>query len=185
MTEIPVLPPQSVGDRFGMLIKALGMNNHSFAKSIGKNSTTINYTVEGKTKPSFELFEAVFTKYPKVNRDWLLMGEGRIFRDDTTQEQPDNSLITYLRSLEEKFDNLLKQMSVKDQQIAGLQRTVDALVGKSEGVALNPVCDEGEQFEVMMRLYKKKGMQLILDQTRTFILAQPVVANSVAPRCLT
>jgi hypothetical protein len=64
----------------------------------------------------------------------------------------------YLKGLEEKFNQLLDQLNVKDHQleskdvqIAGLQRTVDALVGKFEGIPF----EEGR----VLPLYPEKELE--------------------------
>lgn len=76
---------------------------------------------------------------------------------DTKERQEvaggDAYLQDHLVSLEENFKKLLEQLQVKDQQIAGLQRTVDALVGKSEGVTLSPLSPEEIEFHSRYNQY--------------------------------
>ena len=48
-----------------------------------------------------------------------------------------------------------EQLRVKDQQIAGLQRTIEVLVGKFEGDAIMPLLNSGDQvFDNHMQQYK-------------------------------
>ncbi len=131
----------TINQRIAILIKELKMNNNSFAKSINKSSSTINYIVEGKTKPGYELLEGIVTTYPQVNAEWLMKGEGELMISAQT-DQPDTYLQEHLEKLETNFTKLLEQLTVKDtqiqykdSQIAGLQRVVDAfLLGKLDGV---------------------------------------------------
>lgn len=51
-------------------------------------------------------------------------------------QNPNQYLIDKLNEIEKMFK---EQITVKDQQIAGLQRTVDVLLGKSEGVIIRPL----------------------------------------------
>ncbi len=71
----------TISERFRSLIKELGKTNNSFAKSLEKNSSTIQYIVDGKSKPSFDVMDAIFAKYPNVNPTWLMTGEGEKFKD--------------------------------------------------------------------------------------------------------
>ncbi|GAB3761527.1 hypothetical protein [Spirosoma pomorum] len=114
------------------------MTNNSFAKSINKSSSTINYIVEGKTKPGYELLEGIVTTYPAVNAEWLMKGEGDMMKQAgslPSPEKPDKYLVEHLGSLESNFARLVNQLESKDNQIAGLQRVVDALLpGKHNGM---------------------------------------------------
>lgn len=131
----------SIGERFSILVKGLKMNNNSFAKSVGKAATTINYIVEGKSKPGYDVLESVVKTYPQVNPNWLLTGEGEMVKSVPTAPvvSTDSYLVEHLHTLEENFNRLAKQLENKDKQIEGLQRTVDALIslpGKSLDVPI-------------------------------------------------
>lgn len=131
----------TVNERFQSLIKVLGMNVYSFSKSVGKSHTSIQNIVESRSKPGFEILELVLKTYPTLSRDWLIMGEGEMFK--ATEKRPTNSnveyLQVYLKDLEDKFNRLIDQYDVKDRQIEGMQRTIDVLLGKSEGVIVRPL----------------------------------------------
>ena len=75
--------------------------------------------------------------------------------DDTIKKSlPEGDYLSeFLQKMEENFASLTSELAVKNQQIAGLQRTVDALVGKSEGVTSLPLSSNRE-FEQIMREYK-------------------------------
>ncbi|AYQ31406.1 helix-turn-helix transcriptional regulator [Runella sp. SP2] len=127
----------NIAERFKVLIKELGKSNHSFALSIAKNSTTISNIVDGKSKPGYELLETIFQVYPQVSRDWLLMGEGTIFRSSENVVRSGEYLQEYLQKLESNFERLNRQIEVKDQQIAQKDKQIDRLMdllGKPECV---------------------------------------------------
>ncbi len=63
-----------------------------------------------------------------------------------------------LQEIREEMRMLREQLNVKDQQIAGLQRTVDALVGKSKGVTIPQLSDEEIAFETMFRQYRQLAL---------------------------
>ncbi len=122
----------SINVRFKELISLLGKSNNSFALSIGKTSTTINNIVEGKSKPGYELLEAVFQMYPQISRDWLLMGEGEIYRIGNNENQSSNYLEEYLERLEKQFSEMKEmfqsELAVKNQQIAAKDRQIEKLI---------------------------------------------------------
>ena len=64
------------------------------------------------------------------------------FLDETPTKNtsnPSQYLLDKLNDIELMFKEFREQITVKDQQIAGLQRTVDVLLGKSEGVIIRPL----------------------------------------------
>lgn len=121
-----------IGSRINHLIFNLGVNQSLFAKTIGFSQPSVNKIISGQTKPSYSLLEAICVSYPQVNKDWLIQGKGEMFQ--TTQSLPpstgDNYLLEYLRRLEDKFEKLTEQLTVKDKQI---DRLMD-LLGKHECV---------------------------------------------------
>ncbi len=94
-----------------------------------------------------------------------------------------NEVITkFANDLDELKKYFEEEIRTKNQQIAGLQRTVDVLVGKSEGAIVEPLSAEAEQFEKMMRVYK---LTVYKQLKKHFISVNQPVAKLVAPRYLT
>lgn len=77
----------TIAERFRALIKELGKTNNSFAISIGKTASTINYIVDGKSKPSFDVVDAIFSNYPEINPAWLMTGEGEMMKNKKSSEK--------------------------------------------------------------------------------------------------
>lgn len=78
-----------------------------------------------------------------------------------------------------------EEIRTKNQQIAGLQRTVDALVGKSEGVTIDPLfSDEADMvdMEAVFSQYKLTMLQGLggLFAPKSGIIRTPALVKSVA-----
>ncbi len=72
-----------VNDRLHHFIHVLGMNPTSFAESVDTNVTVIFNIIKGRrSKPSFELLQKIFNKYDKLNSEWLVNGEGAIWKEE-------------------------------------------------------------------------------------------------------
>ncbi|MGX7688076.1 hypothetical protein ACWA1C_12990 [Flectobacillus roseus] len=98
----------TISQRFEALIKALKMNNNSFANSIGKTSTMIKFIVDGKSKPGFDLLEQVLITYPNVNSDWLLRGEGEMFKEtEKVVVEP-----TLWQTLKESYESRIEELQL-------------------------------------------------------------------------
>lgn len=126
--------------RFSALTEHLHLSKAALAETIGVSRSLITLILSNKSKPGFEVIEATLKSFPQVNSDWLIKGEGEMFRSTTPPKQAvaagGEYLLDKLAVLEASFQRLAsvyeEELAQKNRQIDGLQRTVDALVGKSE-----------------------------------------------------
>lgn len=68
-----------VSERIDEMIKYLGVNRNSFAKSLGYDRSQAIYDIiNGKSKPSFDFFDRFLnTEYSEyINIEWLIVGRG-------------------------------------------------------------------------------------------------------------
>lgn len=72
-----------VNDRLHHLIHVLGMNPTSFAESVEVNVTVIFNIIKGRrSKPSFDLLSKIFARYDTLSSEWLVNGEGTIWKEE-------------------------------------------------------------------------------------------------------
>lgn len=111
-----------VNERIGELVRALKISNNAFSKSIGKSASAVNFIIDGRSKPSYDVLEAICEIYPEVNPSWLLVGEGEMWKagEAAAVVPPDNYLQSYLEKLEEQFKRVMNQLETKDRQIEKL-----------------------------------------------------------------
>jgi transcriptional regulator with XRE-family HTH domain len=127
----------SINQRVQLLIDAVHKTTNAFAKSIGRTSTSVVHVTSGRSKPGYEVLEAICQAYPNLNRSWLLMGEGEMFVSETskqveTDNRPDAYLQDQIKKLEENFSRLANQLDVKDGQIQNLSEMLKMTLGKSD-----------------------------------------------------
>ena len=127
MKETASIIESTINERFQEMISLLGISNNAFAISIGKTSTTINNIVDGKSKPGYELLEAVFKVYPQVSRDWLLMGEGEVFRKKQVENNSSQMLDKIEQFLASKYEQILEQ---KNSVISDQRYMIEMLKGQ-------------------------------------------------------
>ncbi|RIV20564.1 XRE family transcriptional regulator [Fibrisoma montanum] len=92
-----------------------------------------------------------------------------------------DSEVTALGAIADELRILREQLQIKDQQIAGLQRTVDVLVGKSEGAIVEPLFAGMDDFERKLLLYRLVGGLQMKKYKQSLRRSRPV-AKLVAPR---
>ena len=76
------------------MIKALNLNQTTFAKSLGMTQPNISRMVTGESKVSTEALNRITNTHKAVNTHWLLTGEGTMFlgalsgKSAQVQEEP-------------------------------------------------------------------------------------------------
>lgn len=80
------------GKRLSLLIKALGLNQSTFARSLDMSQPNISRMVGGEHKLSSELIRRITIVHTRVNTHWLLTGLGSMFLSEhgmlTGAEEP-------------------------------------------------------------------------------------------------
>ena len=78
----------SVNDRILHLIEnQLGGNKKKFAERIGFAPQVVFNIVSGrKSKPSFDVLEAIISSFDEISPEWLLTGNGAMLRGQSTPE---------------------------------------------------------------------------------------------------
>ncbi len=64
-------------NRITYLPGELGVKKYDFIKSIGKDSNFLARLEQGEIRISEELLNTICEVYPKVNKEWVLTGDGK------------------------------------------------------------------------------------------------------------
>jgi transcriptional regulator with XRE-family HTH domain len=99
--------------RLKKLIKALNLNQSSFAKSLGMTQPNISRMVNGEGKVSVEVINGITKNYTEVNLHWLLTGDGEMFLDSKGLQANEDAVVYgkgWLEGLEERVTRLEREM---------------------------------------------------------------------------
>jgi transcriptional regulator with XRE-family HTH domain len=77
-------------DRIKELSLAEGLTPASFADAIGIQRSSISHILNGRNNPSLDFILKTLQRFPNLNPDWLLIGDGQMLR---SSERPVNKLI--------------------------------------------------------------------------------------------
>lgn len=75
----------TIGNRLRAVRKALGLTQQEFAAAVGLKQSTIAMYEMGHGKASERVITTLCKEYD-INRNWLLTGEGEMFRQKTQNE---------------------------------------------------------------------------------------------------
>lgn len=65
-------------DRILSFLKFKNIQSSKFADEIGVQRSSISHLLSGRNKPSLEFIQKILIKYPEVNPNWLLLGQGEM-----------------------------------------------------------------------------------------------------------
>ena len=66
-------------DRISALMKYMGMSQKDFANEIRISPGTLSSIFSGRNKPTLNTLNNIHERFPEVNMDWLMNGNGEMF----------------------------------------------------------------------------------------------------------
>jgi len=67
-------------ERIEYLMKTMDLSARQFAAQIHVQPGTISNMMGGRNNPSFEVIKRILQRYPQLNPEWLMFGEGEMWR---------------------------------------------------------------------------------------------------------
>lgn len=118
--------------RIKELIHQLRLNNASFSKAIGVSYGTLYASLSTRnTKPSQELLTAILKTFEQVNPDWLMKGEGEMFRASIV----DTAIIAAALLAEGRSHYQVKQTGTANIVGNGNRQTINTLADCKQQLA--------------------------------------------------
>jgi predicted transcriptional regulator len=109
----------TIHHRLQQLIEALDISALEFARQLGEHrGEKIYHVLHGRLKPRYDTLEKILVAFPNVNGDWLIRGEGMMFRSVS----PSAAVTT-----DERLRNMEFLLFQLNERINLLQQTTDEL----------------------------------------------------------
>lgn len=130
-------------ERIAFLIKTKGVSTRAFELSIGASNGMIGRAVLKGTDINAEWLSKIIDAYPDVNADWLLTGEGEIFKTKSTEkviksnDNLNDNQFDNKRKVQKKLSNYEPQIITLDRSDIKLVPIVDITSAAGDG-ACNP-----------------------------------------------
>lgn len=97
----------NVSIRFDTLVKALGHTVSSFARALGYERSDKLYNIQkGKYFPSFDILQDITKNFVDVNIDWLITGNGDMFKTCTTPLLKDDQTTVAIGTRSDKNEGI-------------------------------------------------------------------------------
>lgn len=99
-------------DRIILLIKAKNFTAAQFADEIGVQKSGISHIISGRNNPSLDFVQKILIRFPEVNMEWLIMGQGPMFSGDSVRFTPvEPTLFAFPESNIQPLDLFTPQIS--------------------------------------------------------------------------
>ena len=136
-------------DRLLKIITSEGLSPALFADKLGIQRSGISHILSGRNYPSFDFLQKLLTHFPKLNAEWLILGQGAMYK---TAVADISDLLTSSESVEKAPDD--PPISEKTQILSSgddcKKKTVEA------EQYLLPSAKPEKTIEKMMLLYSDK-----------------------------
>lgn len=126
--------------RIKSLMQEFSMSENEFAKALSMSQSTLNgYTKESR-KPSLALAESVLNAFEDISAEWLLRGEGAMYKTtelppvDISSEESINHSAEIARLVREK-NELIEKIEALKAKCAKLEKLTDELSKENIAIA--------------------------------------------------
>lgn len=112
-----------MNSRIKSLIAHLGVSERAFALSCGMRQNTFNNQLNGIRELSLSTVMAILQNYPSVSSDWLLRGEGEMFKTESVDSNADRvmKLVDTITTLQEALNAKSETISTLSERIKQLE----------------------------------------------------------------
>jgi transcriptional regulator with XRE-family HTH domain len=130
----------AINDRIAQLIVELDLSLSSFADSLNVSVPVVHNIIKGRrNKPSYEMLQRIITAYGAISTDWLLKGQGEIWRPQEIEDAASTTNETAEVAneevdLERRMRLLIDELAVMypgEPMIAELKELIPELIDQS------------------------------------------------------
>ena len=74
--------------RLTQFLSAENITQSQFADTLGVARASISHIMAGRNKPGYEFITSLIKCYPNLNIEWLLLGKGKMYRNNDISDSP-------------------------------------------------------------------------------------------------
>lgn len=78
---------ETIKDRINEIRDHYRLSNRGFAASLGTKPAATNNYLNGTKEPSLEFIMAILSKYVGISSEWLLRGDGQMFKQENPSDE--------------------------------------------------------------------------------------------------
>ncbi len=78
-------------ERLNKILEEYNLNSSRLAEKMGIQRSGISHIMAGRNKPSYDFIVSLLTLFPEIDANWLLTGEGAMFKEDNAAIKEESS----------------------------------------------------------------------------------------------
>ena len=98
-------------ERLLKIITAEGLTPALLADELGIQRSGISHILSGRNLPSFDFLQKLLTRFPKLNINWLISGQGAMYQTTGTAPLPD-LFASNVPEKERKIENISEKPQI-------------------------------------------------------------------------
>ncbi len=103
------------------IIKLSGLSDRAFALKCGINQQTLFNQLKGIRAISLDTVISICKTFPEISRDWLLLGEGDMFKSQSRETERINTLLDTITTLQEAINAKSETIAILNERIHQLE----------------------------------------------------------------
>jgi len=111
-------------DRIKDIIKFSGLSDRAFALKCGINQPTLFNQLKGIRAISLDTVLSVCKTFPDVSAEWLLRGEGEMFKSQSREMERINKLVDTIATLQESINTKSETIAILNEKIKQLESQI-------------------------------------------------------------
>jgi transcriptional regulator with XRE-family HTH domain len=128
--------------RIEKVMQSESMTSGQFAQEIGIQNSTLSHILNNRNNPSLDVMKKILNRFPNINSEWLILGQGPMSRQETHSQMPTlfgfdeekNSISdTYV---EKNIDNINSDFSSVEKNEEKLVPKISYVQGSQKNVAI-------------------------------------------------
>ena len=103
------------------VIKLSGLSDRAFALKCGINQQTLFNQLKGIRAISLDTVISICKTFPEISRDWLLLGEGDMFKSQSRETERINKLVDTIATLQESINAKSETIAILNDRIKQIE----------------------------------------------------------------
>ena len=75
----------TMNNRLKQFIAAENISQSQFADTIKVVRASVSHVLSGRNNPGYDFIKAIMTAYPALNMEWLILGKGKMYKENSQE----------------------------------------------------------------------------------------------------
>ena len=144
-----------INDRFLDVLKYYNYSGYKISQETNISQSQITHIKSYRNKISDDVMEELLKKFPEINKDWLLTGNGSMLVSETEEvvpeEEDEDDLVLFLRDERKSYDitltDIYEKTKIPVKTLKEAQNSISELSKKQRNILSKYIDEVREYFQ--------------------------------------